>query len=261
MGKLKDPKLIKFKNREKEFRSSLPENSIVGIRLDGKSFHTFTKQFDTPYDLDFMSAMDETALFILEELITDALFAYVQSDEITIFFTDLTKTTEATRLFDGAIQKILSTSASAATGGFMRAMPQAKGVPIFDSRVFLIENLEELQEYMDWRRMDARKNSISMAADTLFTPKQLEGMSTRERLSALEGTRLERLPEGFMWGRLITREEYPDTVSFTHKKTKEPKTIEVIRSRWAINPAFRDLTEELIEGIRKSVLDAELEAL
>lgn len=260
MSKKKDASLAKFKSKEKQFRSNLPKNSLVGIRLDGKAFHTFTKQFKEPFDLNFMKAMDDTAAFILEDLITDALFAYVQSDEITIFFTDWIKP-ETGRLFDGAIQKILSTSASAATGGFMRAMPKAKGVPIFDSRLFLIEDLDELHEYLDWRRLDARKNSISMAADTLFTPSQLNGMSTYDRLGALQGTHLERLPDGFMWGRLIVREQYPDTVTYVHGKSKETITAEVTRSRWIIKPAIKSAAEELIADIRKRVLDAEQQAL
>lgn len=250
---MKDEKLRKFKNLEKEFRTVLPERSIIGIRLDGKSFHTFTKQFKEPYDLNFMRAMDDTAKFILENVLTEALFAYVQSDEITIFFTDLLKP-NAQIAFDGKVEKILSVSASAATGGFMTSMPTAKGVPIFDSRLFALKNFDELQEYLDWRRLDARKNAISMAAETLHTPKQLNGMSTTRRLESLEGTHLEKLPDNFFWGRLIIREEFEDTITLDFNKFLEPKTLSVTRNRWTTKAAFRDVTEDLVKGFEKDLL-------
>lgn len=37
-----------------------------------------------------------------------------------------------------------------------------------------------------WREMDATKNSISMMASAFFTEKELDGKSTRERLTMLE---------------------------------------------------------------------------
>lgn len=238
----------KFKDREKLMRSKLPVASFTGIRLDGKAFHTFTKQFFEPYDLDFMAAMDSTATFILENLLTEALFAYVQSDEITIIFSD-ELAGQGQRIFDGKIEKILSTSASAATGGFMRAMPEVNGVPIFDARLFQLHDLDELNEYLDWRRLDARKNSISMAAETLHTSKELQGMSTRERLESLQGTPLEILPDGFMWGRFVLRETYSDVVSFIHPKTGETQTHEALRRRWVTKPALLETSKEVIADL------------
>jgi tRNA(His) guanylyltransferase len=242
----------KFKEREKLMRSKLPVATFTGIRLDGKAFHTFTKQFAEPYDLDFMAAMDSTAMFILENLLTEALFAYVQSDEITIIFSD-ELAGHGQRIFDGKIEKILSTSASAATGGFMRAKPEANGVPIFDARLFQLHDLDELKEYLDWRRLDARKNSISMAAETLHSPKELHGMSTRQRLESLQGTTLERLPDGFMWGRLIARDSYSDSVSYIHGKAGEIKIADVIRTRWVSNPAILQAATDLMEKLKERV--------
>jgi tRNA(His) 5'-end guanylyltransferase len=252
MSKKHEAQGLQFKKREKEMRFRLPESKLTGIRLDGKSFHTFTKQFAEPYDLKFMAAMDATAIFVLEKLLTEALFAYVQSDEITIFFTDHGRP-DKSRLFDGKMEKLLSTSASAATGGFMTALPEAKGVPIFDARLFQLTDIEELRGYLDWRRLDARKNAISMAAETLHTPKELDGMSTRQRLESLEGTDLEILPEGFFWGRLITREAYDDTVTFRHGKTGELKTIDAVRNRWISAPATLETATTLIAQVEEKI--------
>ena len=255
MGSKGDAHGAQFKEREKKMRFKLPEAEFTGIRLDGKAFHTFTKQFEEPFDLKFMSAMDATATFILENLLTEALFAYVQSDEITIFFTDRGRSSSG-RLFDGKVEKLLSTSSSAATGGFMTAFPEAKGVPIFDARLFQLDSLDELKGYLDWRRLDARKNSISMAADTLHTPKELHGMSTRQRLESLQGTHLERLPDGFMWGRLIVRETYSDTVTFINPKTQASQTLDAQRRRWVSKPALLEVASDLLEDVRRNASEA-----
>lgn len=240
----------KFKALEKEFRTEIPANSIVGMRLDGKSFGTFTKQFIAPYDFTFMNAMDDSAMFLLKKLINGAMFAYVQSDEITVFFGD-SGNTNTQMVFGGKVEKILSTSASATSIGFMRALPEALGDPIFDARLFVLKDLDEVQEYMDWRRMDARKNAISMAAEQLASSKQLMNLSTKERLALLSGTEFEKLPFDFLFGRIIFKETYEDTVTFLHSKKKETVTEDVTRTRWTKAPAFRDTTETLVDSFRK----------
>lgn len=241
----------KFKEKEKEFRSVLPSKSIVGMRLDGKAFHTFTKQFERPYDLNFMDAMDATAAH-LAKAVGGTMFGYVQSDEISIFFTDLFSENEQKQLQNGGkIEKLLSTSASAATGAFLKAMPEVNGIPVFDARLFLLDDLDELNEYVDWRRLDARKNSISMAASTLYSPKQLFGKSTRERHDLLEGTPLEELPGGFFEGRLIVSQQYTEDISYTVPKTKETKYVTAVRSRWVVEQATRERTTEEIAKFRK----------
>lgn len=219
-----------FKEAERKWRTQLPAKSIVGMRLDGKSFHTFTRQFARPYDLDFMGAMDATAMGVASHL-QGALFGYVQSDEISVFFSDLLGSERAVLEFDGKVEKLVSTSAARATGTFLRHAPNVDGIPIFDSRVFVLDGWDDLQAYVDWRRMDARKNSISMAAHTLYSPRQLHGKTLRERHAMLEGTEHEILPGGFFEGRLIKR---------------------AFAGGWGVETATREATSELVEGFRES---------
>lgn len=249
----------KFKSKEEKYRSVIPRSSLVGIRLDGKAFHTFTKQFAKPYDLEFMAAMDATTVFILKKLMTQALFAYTVSDEITIFVTDWLNP-KSSLPYDGKVEKILSTSASTATAGFMSSMPTVQGAPIFDSRIFTLDDLYELEEYLDWRRLDARKNAISMAAEFVSAGESLQHKSTADRLALLQGTALERLPDGFMWGRLFTRREFPDTVTFTDARTKKPRTLNITRTKWAVTPATRDVSSNLIQDIWKRMSTVTLES-
>lgn len=240
----------KFKKLEADFRTKLPTQSVVGIRLDGKTFHNFTKQYERPFDVTFMKAMDETAIHIMNNLIMGAMFGYVQSDEITIFFTDRwSKKSEF--VFDGKLEKILSTSASTATGGFMRAEPNCLGIPVFDARVFQIKTLEELQEYMDWRRLDARKNAITMASSTVKSHKELLNVSTKERSEFLIGTPYEKLPEDFFNGRLIMKTKFSETVSFHNKGTGLEESVVVEREKFFSSPALRAETSMLVNSFEE----------
>lgn len=240
----------KFKELEADFRSKLPERSVIGIRLDGKTFHNFTKQYERPFDAVFMKAMDETAIHIMNNLIMGAMFGYVQSDEITIFFTDRWNN-KSEFVFDGKLEKILSTSASTATGAFMRAEPDCRGIPVFDARVFQIKTLEELQEYMDWRRLDARKNAITMASSTVKSHKELMNVSTRERSEFLIGTPYEKLPEDFFNGRLIIKKKINETVSFYNKGTGLEESVLVEREKLFSVPALRSETSTLVNSFEK----------
>lgn len=74
-------------------------------------------------------------------------------------------------------------------------------------------------------------------------------MSTRERLESLQGTPLEILPDGFMWGRFVLRETYSDVVSFIHPKTGETQTHEALRRRWGTKPALLETSKEVIADL------------
>lgn len=238
-----------FKALEQDMRTVLPSRRIIGMRLDGKSFHSFTKQYERPFDMRFINSMNSVAKGLISDHLTGALFAYVQSDEITVFFTD--KWNEKTEyFFGGKIEKILSTSASFATGAFLKNDPNVKGIPVFDARMFVLENMDQVQEYMDWRRLDARKNAISMAAYSMFSDKALRNVSTSERGAMLKGTDLETLPEDFFNGRILFREIFNDTVSYVDKRTKEEMQVSVDRTRVISKAASRELTKTVIDSFR-----------
>lgn len=239
----------KFKQLEQDMRSVLPTRKIIGMRLDGKSFHSFTKQYERPFDMRFMFSMNAIAEGLITDHLTGALFSYVQSDEITVFFTD--KWNEKTEyFFNGKIEKILSTSASFATGAFLKNSANIEGIPVFDARMFVLENMDEVQEYMDWRRLDARKNAVSMAAHFLYGDKKLRNVSTTERKKLLEGTEYENLPDGFFNGRIMFKKKFEETISYIHGKTGEEKTTTVERTKTVSEPASRELTAEIIDSFR-----------
>lgn len=227
----KRPLSRKFKDKESQFRIVIPKKSIVAVRLDGKAFHSFTKQYERPYDLNFMDAMNSVAKGIIESnTLSGFMFAYVQSDEVTVFFND-TMNEKSELSFNGRVEKMTSILASVATGSFLRHSPDVKGLPLFDARVLVLEDVDEVQEYMDWRRLDARKNAITMAVSMLYTHKELLEISTPDRLALLDGTKYEVLPDDFFNGRLVFRGH------------DDRRGIVVI-------PALRDVTEALVNRFR-----------
>jgi tRNA(His) 5'-end guanylyltransferase len=126
-------------NYEDRYRFYLPRRTYSICRVDGKSFHNYTRNCQKPFDEALMADMDRTAIHLCQN-IQGAIFAYTQSDEISLLLTDFE--TEATDAwFHGNLQKMVSISASMATAAFNAAAQQSsygKGLALFDSRVFVI---------------------------------------------------------------------------------------------------------------------------
>lgn len=236
----------KFKSYEKASHSHLPDNHYAVIRMDGKNFSSYTKRFARPYDMNFMEAMDE-ATRKLAATIPGVVLAYTQSDEISIVFSDL-QSEKAKMWLGGRIDKILSISAATVTALFINKMGLSDdgALPVFDSRCHTLQDEAEIEEYVRWRRFDAQKNSITMAANVLYSNKELEGISSKQRMALLEGSEYEMLPEGFYNGRVSYREEYYTAgVKMLQSATKKGASVpvDVVRSRWVTVPATRDFME------------------
>lgn len=108
-------------NRMKTYYEAVPKHRLirrmpVAIRIDGKAFHTFTRGFKKPFDEVLGNAMIRTMEYLARN-IQGCVFAYQQSDEITLLLVDY-QTFETDAWFDYEIQKICSISASMATMAF-----------------------------------------------------------------------------------------------------------------------------------------------
>lgn len=163
-------------NYEFRARQFLPRRTHTLIRLDGKSFHTYTRDLDRPFDIQFMNDMAETARHLCKE-IQGAVMAYAQSDEISLVLQDYA-TIKTDAWFDGNVQKMVSVAASAATAKFNELRPGK--LAMFDARCFVIPDLIEVANYFIWRQKDATRNSISMVAQSEFSQKELHGKSSNE---------------------------------------------------------------------------------
>jgi tRNA(His) guanylyltransferase len=180
---------IRMKNYEQVSSSKLMRRTPVIIRLDGKAFHTFTKQFnsdvdssliDNPFSHKLHVCMTETTKFLVEN-IQNARFGYTQSDEITILLTDWTNL-NTDQWFNGSIQKIASVSASMATAKFNQMIKQEvnlESLAFFDSRTFNLP-ISEVANNLLWRQQDATRNSIQMLGHYHFSQSQLYKKNTSE---------------------------------------------------------------------------------
>lgn len=162
------------KNYENRYRVELTRRTPVILRLDGKAFHTVTRNSDKPFDEYFHYSMTTTALYLCNEIM-GAKLAYVQSDEISILMTDYDRlATEA--WFDYNLQKIVSVSASIAGVIFTRTFFREDSMEyaaFFDARAFNLPR-DEVANYFVWRQKDWIRNSVSMLAQANFSHKELQ---------------------------------------------------------------------------------------
>jgi tRNA(His) guanylyltransferase len=182
-------------DRMKEFyedrtRIKLPRRTYTIIRIDGKAFHTYTKGLQRPFDQGLIEDMNATTAYLCKN-IQGAKFGYVQSDEISLVLTDFDELgTHA--WFDNNLQKMVSVAASMATARFnqlrmSRACSYSQlekdyidefKLAMFDARAFQIPFIDEVENYFIWRQQDAVRNSISSVAQSLYSPRELNGVKT-----------------------------------------------------------------------------------
>lgn len=185
-----------MKHYEACYSTMIPPRTYTVVRVDGRGFSKFTKKMDKPFDDQFSESMNYAAIEMCKKF--NPAFAYTQSDEITLVFTDFGENQEA--MFKGKVQKICSLTAARATASFnkkMLMMDMARcedvddikyiidGTAIydveFDSRVYVIPAIKEVANCLVWRQQDASRNSVSMAADALYSHKELMGKSSSEK--------------------------------------------------------------------------------
>ena len=170
----------------------LEEHLLSFAVSDGKAFHSFTKNFQKPYDEVFHKAMNSTLQYLCKN-IQGCKFGYTQSDEISLLLTDYdTLTTDA--FFDYNVQKICSIVASMATLQFNKAFktyvneynPVGKILDkysiellkaldkgaMFDARCFNIPASDVVNCFI-WRQQDA-----TMLGQTYFNHNELHKKNT-----------------------------------------------------------------------------------
>lgn len=250
---------------EDRTRFLLPRRTYTIIRLDGKAFHTYTRKLQKPFDNALFEDIDAAIIAMLPEL-QGSVFAYTQSDEISVLLTDFAEPSTCA-WFDGNLQKMCSVAASIMTAEFnkrryirqawgygrdlgaMHYPPKEDSLPFvptqaisesvayFDARVFTIPDRIEVMNYFVWRNQDCARNSVSMVAQSHFSHKELHGKSTSDKHEMLHNMRgvnwATDYTDGQKNGRLIVKEEY---LAHTPKCT-EPNL--PVRTRWVSKGAWK----------------------
>ncbi len=187
---------------EDALRIALPRGAYCIVRIDGRAFHTFTRNLPRPYCRPLADALDLAAIALCQEMI-GCRFAYGQSDEYSFLLAD-----DDALWFDGNVQKIVSVAASVFTAAFHRSF--VSDCPAtFDARVIAIPQRPEVSKYFIWRQLDASANSLNMLASAHFSHAQLLGKSTAEKHELLhaKGLNWAREPADFKRGRVIRKHD------------------------------------------------------
>lgn len=200
---LKDGFGSRMKYFENVRQENLPTKRPVIIRIDGRAFHTFTKDFVRSFDSIFIQAMQKTAEALCRE-ISGCRLAYTQSDEISLLLTDY-EHPEQQAWFGNNLQKLVSVSASIATQSFNKvfydlvfsekflignsvneevlskyaAYYDKLFMATFDSRAFVLPK-DEVCNYFIWRQQDAIRNSVLMTAQSILPLREMHGKSCAE---------------------------------------------------------------------------------
>lgn len=176
-------------------------------RLDGRAFHTFTRDLKRPYEPGMSAAMIETARYLVQE--SSALVGYTQSDEITLAWY---VGSDGAYAFDGRFQKVASVLAGMASAKFCQLLaahlPQKSAeTPHFDCRVWQVPTLDDAAEVFVWREDDATKNSVTMAANAHYDERELSGKSTaaKHELLHAKGVNWNDYPSFFKRGTYLAR--------------------------------------------------------
>lgn len=179
-------------------------------RLDGRSFHTFTKGLPRPYDVRLSKLMIDTTKYLVEQ--THAKLGYCQSDEITLcWWNNLEEKEESSYMFDGKYQKLCSVLSGMASAYFTKHLDtipeKADQIAVFDCRVWNVEDKHEVYLNYLWRQDDAIKNSISMAVQAHFSHSHLFKVDSEGKKMMLQrlGKPWDDEPDFFKWGTFVKR--------------------------------------------------------
>lgn len=266
--------------RMKTFYEQIPKTRLmrrcpVAIRCDGRSFHTFTKKFQKPFDEVLIKTMQETMKYLCEN-IQGCVLGYTQSDEVTLILVDYKKLTSSA-FFDYEVQKICSITASMATMAFNKFFEkniqefsesnECRGLDIkyldiyrealnkgamFDARCFNIPK-EEVTNLVYWRQLDATRNSIQMVGQANFSHRELQNKSCNDIQDML------MLQKGINWNNLPTYQKRGSCCvkmyqigEGSYQSHAEDKLIEHGRTYWTVDtqiPIFKGADRDYINRL------------
>jgi len=238
---------------KKQTEQRLDKNLPVIVRLDGRGFSNFTRNFKRPYDEDFRHVMTRTAEHVMKEC--DGCLAYTQSDEISIIVP------KPDLFFDAKIQKLVSVLSATATSKFvieaMKVWPEhvSKSVPHFDARVFNVPDYNEAVNSILWRQHDCVRNSVSMVGHHFLNKKQMHKRSREDVIEMLEdqcAVVWDEFPDDFKYGvyvyKRLENNVIPDHIWAKIPDGKKPQSREYTRHKIKCN-AFKNLSFNEIKNL------------
>lgn len=166
--------LAKRMKNMKQYQKRVNEKAPVILRLDGRAFHTFTRNFVKPFDQLLMEVMQATMKYLCEN-IQGCVIGYTQSDEITLVLTDYKNLHQKPGLIMKCRKCVVLQQVwqrwnlivrCSSVWNLQKNVRQKytkildKGAT-FDCRAFNVPK-EEVANNLYWRQLDAMRNSIQM---------------------------------------------------------------------------------------------------
>lgn len=224
----------RMKRFESVSKNSLMCKTPVIIRVDGKAFHTYTRnplfKLEQPYSYVLKNCFERTVTRVISEM-QGCRLVYLQSDEASFLLTDWEKFT-TNPWFNYSVQKLCSITASMFTYYFNESVKimwemQKESHPeivhsellpaLFDARAFNLPH-HEVVNYFIWRQQDATRNSINMLGQYYFSHKELMGKNTsnvQDMLMAKHDVNWNNTPTMFKRGSAVYA-KYESDVSYTY---------------------------------------------
>lgn len=166
----------RIKRYESAYNPKLTPKSPLFIRVDGKSFHSYTKHMNRPFDKHLIDGMIVAAQKTAKTMMGFKL-AYIQSDEATFMLTDFDRH-DMEGWFNYELNKVVSITASTFTAFFLQYMGVEEPA-MFDARAFIVP-LDDFPNVFVWRQRDWERNSLQMVARHHFSQKELDGKNRAE---------------------------------------------------------------------------------
>jgi len=237
----------RMKDYEKRSAISLLPKIPMIIRLDGKSFHTYTKMFkktntDPPFSKDLKDAMIYAIIETCNNGVMGLQCVYQQSDEITfVVYQDGEK---SQGWFDCKVQKVVSIISSIFTRKFNYFMDMIcenkehyRGKDAyFDARCFNVPNIVEAHNCLVWRQQDFKRNSVQMLGYHHFSHNSMNNLNCSQVQDRLMNEKQINWNDLDVWKKrgvlVIKKRKVKDVTYFNKKLGKEQLKENVERYEW-----------------------------
>lgn len=171
-----------LKELENNVETFISADQYMIARLDGNNFHNFTKGLKRPFD----AVLRETMATVTKKLVEQfgATEAFTQSDEITLIWAPRMNRTN-TGLVDhprsGRVLKLSTLMSSYATLEFYKLIHNYKSTNYngFDCRLYGGDEKAAIDSKR-FRFIDAATNAYQLVAQSLWSQKQLNGVSIQD---------------------------------------------------------------------------------
>lgn len=233
-------KMDKFmKAYEKQQLNAFDIEDTFVIQVDMRNAKTLLKDFDTPFDTFFKTAMEDTAKTLAKGL-SGVRLIYTANDEVLLFFKQ-TSPDQGWPLFHGKEQKLTSLASSIATNTFNKALLQspehkdkAFSVQFLAQAIKLSSQTEKALEYLWWHVNNASISSVHRFAKVLMPDSHLGNASVQSIMTLINESGHswnDELDPHFKYGTLYYSDETSHWQDWQEADPKDLETLQKCRTR------------------------------